>query len=54
LDLGAQIRALQDDIVKLSAEREALIRKLRKAGWSHGRIAEATGLSRGRIAQIVA
>lgn len=53
LDLGAQLHALQADIAKLSGERERLIRKLRKAGWSHRRIAEATGLSRGRIAQIV-
>jgi CRP-like cAMP-binding protein len=38
-------------------EREArnrLVREALAAGWTHARIAEATGLTRGRIGQIAA
>lgn len=33
-------------------ERNALILKALDAGWTHAQIAEATGLSRGRVGQI--
>jgi hypothetical protein len=34
------------------AERNAAIREALAAGWTHARIAEATGLTRGRVGQI--
>jgi CRP-like cAMP-binding protein len=33
-------------------ERNRLVREALAQGWTHARIAEATGLSRGRISQI--
>lgn len=32
--------------------RDALIREAIAAGWTHARISEATGLTRGRIGQL--
>jgi transcriptional regulator with XRE-family HTH domain len=34
------------------AERNALVLRALEAGWTHAQIADATGLSRGRISQI--
>lgn len=34
------------------AERNRLVLQALAAGWSHSRIAELTGLSRGRISQL--
>lgn len=42
----------QGRIAELSAERETLMRALRADGWSLGRIAAETGLSRSRVQQI--
>jgi transcriptional regulator with XRE-family HTH domain len=36
---------------QLREERNALIREALEAGWTHAQIAEATGLTRGRIGQ---
>lgn len=36
----------------LTERRTELVTELRKAGWSFGKIADATGLSRSRVAQI--
>lgn len=36
----------------LRQERNRLVREALEEGWSHGQIADATGLSRGRIGQI--
>ncbi len=33
-------------------ERNRLVREALQAGWTHARIAEATGLTRGRVGQI--
>jgi DNA-binding NarL/FixJ family response regulator len=33
-------------------ERNRLVREALAAGWTHAQIAEATGLSRGRVSQI--
>lgn len=33
-------------------ERNRLVRDALEAGWTHARIAEATGLTRGRVGQI--
>jgi hypothetical protein len=37
---------------ELRLERNALILEALGAGWTHAKIAEATGMSRGRIGQI--
>jgi hypothetical protein len=37
---------------ELRAERDALIRDAIAARWTHAHIAEATGLTRGRVGQI--
>jgi phage portal protein BeeE len=36
----------------LRLERNALVLEALKAGWTHAAIAEATGMSRGRVGQI--
>jgi plasmid maintenance system antidote protein VapI len=33
--------------------RDGLVREAVAAGWTHARVAEATGLTRGRVNQIV-
>jgi hypothetical protein len=33
-------------------ERNRLVREALEAGWTHAQVAEATGLTRGRIGQI--
>lgn len=33
-------------------ERNDLVRKMLAAGWTHAKVAEATGMSRGRVSQI--
>jgi hypothetical protein len=37
---------------KVREERNRLVREALAAGWTHARIAEATGLTRGRIGQL--
>jgi hypothetical protein len=37
---------------ELRLERNQLVREALAEGWTHARIAEATGLTRGRIGQI--
>jgi DNA-directed RNA polymerase specialized sigma24 family protein len=61
-DLGdpvAVIRATADTFAALDAELEriaavrlAAVARLRTEGWSYDRIAAATGLSKGRVAQL--
>lgn len=36
----------------ITEKRNALVRQALAEGWTHQRISEATGLSRGRISQI--
>lgn len=43
----AQVKA--DD---LRFHRDALVQQALQAGWTHARISEATGLTRGRIGQM--
>ena len=59
-DPVGQIRAVGDSFAAFDAELEAFavvrlraIRALRADGWSYDRIAKATGLSKGRVAQLV-
>lgn len=44
--------ALEEETVQLAQLRIAAVLELRRSGWSLGRIADATGLSKARIAQI--
>lgn len=37
---------------QLRRERNALVHAAIAAGWTHARIADATGMSRGRVGQI--
>lgn len=37
---------------ELRLERNALILEALEAGWTHAKIAEATGLTRGRVGQL--
>lgn len=41
-----------DRTEELRRERNALVREALAAGWTHARIAELTGLSRGRVNQL--
>lgn len=56
----AELRKLQRDYERAAAKVEVLraarndaIRQHIAEGWTHAAISEATGLSRGRVAQIV-
>lgn len=48
-------RALERDLVRYEASRLARDEAVRQAlaeGWTHAKISEATGLTRGRIGQL--
>lgn len=47
-----QYRSAQSRADLLRLERNRLVRKALDAGWTHAQIAEATGMSRGRVGQI--
>lgn len=58
-DAADQVRAVSDFYAQLDFELEQVaavrldaVRRLRGAGWSYVRIAEATGLSKERVAQL--
>jgi hypothetical protein len=53
-DAEAAYRAAFARAEELREERNALIRAALREGWTHARIAEATGLTRGRIGQMAA
>jgi hypothetical protein len=48
----AAYRAASRRAEKLREERNALVRAALAEGWTHARIAAATGLTRGRINQL--
>jgi hypothetical protein len=50
--LSRDIRARQASVRKLEAKRNELVRQALANGWTHAKIAEATGLTRGRIGQL--
>ena len=45
----SQVRAHELALAQL---RDATVRELRQMGWSHAEVAEVTGLTRARVAQI--
>ena len=51
--VGDAFAALDRELEMLADVRLKAIRQLRSQGWSYDRIAEATGLSKGRVAQLV-
>jgi hypothetical protein len=48
----AAYRAASVRAENLRAKRNQAVREALKAGWTHAKIAEATGLTRGRINQL--
>lgn len=51
--VGDLYAALDRELDRVAAVRLKAVRQLRRSGWSYDRIAEATGLSKGRVAQLV-
>lgn len=45
---GQRLQQLTEQLAATKAERQTAVLELRAAGWSHQRIADALGLSRGR------
>jgi hypothetical protein len=52
LEASAGYRRHYEQAEKFRLDRDKLIAKALKKGWTHAQIAEATGLTRGRIGQI--
>ncbi|MCY7364673.1 MAG: hypothetical protein LH469_05085 [Frankiaceae bacterium] len=50
--VGDSFAALDDELAALAQVRLVVVRALRQAGWSYDRIAEATLLGKGRVAQL--
>lgn len=50
--VGDTFAALDDALAELAMPRLRAIAKLREDGWSYDRIAAATNLSKGRVAQL--
>src|SRR5947209_7443622 len=51
-ELSARIREQQQALRALEEPRNRLVKRAIAKGWTHAQIAEATGLTRGRIGQI--
>ena len=51
--VGDAFAALDTELERLARVRLAAVRALRREGWSYARIAAATGVSKGRVAQLV-
>jgi len=52
VSLSERIRTGQREVRALEEARSPLIRDALAEGWTHARIAEATGLTRARVGQI--
>lgn len=50
--VGDAFAALDGELERLARPRLEAVRALRRDGWSYDRIATATGLSKGRVAQL--
>ena len=50
--VGDAFAALDAELERVAAVRLRAVRQLRSDGWSYDRIAEATGLSKARVAQL--
>src|SRR4051794_23631713 len=51
--VGDAFAALDQELGVLADLRLRAMRELRREGWSYDRIATATGLSKGRVAQLI-
>ena len=51
--VSAAFSAMDVELGRFATVRLEAIAKLRAEGWSYDRIADATGLSKGRVAQLV-
>jgi AraC-like DNA-binding protein len=51
--LNGEIETYQRSMAEVAKLRERKVRALREHGWSIGKIATRTGLSRARVAQIL-
>src|SRR5690349_4642321 len=50
--VGDAFAALDSELERIARVRLRAVHRLRRQGWSYDRIAEATGLSKGRVAQL--
>ena len=50
--VGDLFASLADALAELAQPRLRVVAELRRQGWSYDRIADATGLSKGRVAQL--
>ncbi|KQZ88429.1 hypothetical protein ASD62_02970 [Phycicoccus sp. Root563] len=50
--VGDTFAALDDALAQLALPRLRAVAELRRQGWSYDRIAAATNLSKGRVAQL--
>ncbi|WP_457253619.1 hypothetical protein [Pedococcus sp. P5_B7] len=50
--VGDMFAALDAELERIALVRLRAVRRLRAQGWSYDRIAEATDLSKGRVAQL--
>lgn len=50
--VGDTFAALDAELARIASVRLEAVGSLRKQGWSYDRIAAATGLSKGRVAQL--
>ena len=50
--VGDLFASLDDALAELAMPRLRAVAQLRRQGWSYDRIAAATGLSKGRVAQL--
>lgn len=51
-ELSQRLQMMHAEVRELEQARTELIRAARDAGWTHAQIAEVSGLSPGRIAQL--
>lgn len=51
--VGDLFAAIDRELDRVAKVRLKAVRELRRGGWSYDRIAAATGLSKGRVAQLV-
>ena len=50
--VGDTFAAMDTEMERIAKVRLRAVRRLRNDGWSYDRIAAATGLSKGRVAQL--
>jgi hypothetical protein len=51
-DTARRVRTTTQASNKAREDRDAAVREALKAGWTHAKIAETTGMTRGRVGQL--